>query len=160
MSLNHCVETGPNLIEQIPSLLLRFRRGKFGIIADIKKAFLQISVAPEDRDCLRFLWRRTENPTVTEVYRHCLVVFGVSSSPFLLGATLDLHLEGALGQTTIPEERKILSTLKRSFHVDNCIASVHTQLEVVKFRELAVKVMAEGAFDLRGWEYTGQDDPP
>lgn len=55
-SLNHCLETGPNLIEQIPRILLRFRRRKIGITADIRSAFLQISVSPDDRDVLRFLW--------------------------------------------------------------------------------------------------------
>ncbi|GFX56929.1 integrase catalytic domain-containing protein [Trichonephila clavipes] len=41
-SINDCLEKGPNLIELIPSLINRFRFGKFGVIADIKKAFLQI----------------------------------------------------------------------------------------------------------------------
>ncbi|UYV81835.1 hypothetical protein LAZ67_20002653, partial [Cordylochernes scorpioides] len=41
-SLNQCLEKGDNLIELIPDLLLRFRLGKYGIIADIRQAFLQI----------------------------------------------------------------------------------------------------------------------
>ncbi|UYV72117.1 hypothetical protein LAZ67_9001870 [Cordylochernes scorpioides] len=41
-SLNQCLEKGDNLIELVPDLLLRFRLGKYGIIADIRKAFLQI----------------------------------------------------------------------------------------------------------------------
>ncbi|GFU84405.1 integrase catalytic domain-containing protein [Trichonephila clavipes] len=41
-SINDCLEKGPNLIELIPSLINRFRFGKFGVIADIKRAFLQI----------------------------------------------------------------------------------------------------------------------
>ncbi|UYV76813.1 hypothetical protein LAZ67_14002088 [Cordylochernes scorpioides] len=41
-SLNQCLEKRDNLIELIPDLLLRFRLGKYGIIADIRKAFLQI----------------------------------------------------------------------------------------------------------------------
>ncbi|UYV75783.1 hypothetical protein LAZ67_13001345 [Cordylochernes scorpioides] len=53
-SLNDCLEKGPNLIEMIPNLMLRFRNGKFGVVADIKKAFLQIEVNERDRDYLRF----------------------------------------------------------------------------------------------------------
>ncbi|XP_018370125.1 PREDICTED: uncharacterized protein LOC108765776 [Trachymyrmex cornetzi] len=44
-SLNHCLEKGPNLIELIPNILLRFRRHEIGITSDIRGAFLQISVA-------------------------------------------------------------------------------------------------------------------
>ncbi|KYN03590.1 hypothetical protein ALC62_05563 [Cyphomyrmex costatus] len=39
-SLNQCLEKGPNFIELIVSLLLRFRKGNIGIISDIRKVFL------------------------------------------------------------------------------------------------------------------------
>lgn len=41
LSLNQCLETGPNLIEQIPNILLRFRQHRIGIISDIRKAFFK-----------------------------------------------------------------------------------------------------------------------
>ena len=37
-------------------VILRFRLGSIGIIANIRQAFLQISVDPTHRDYLRFLW--------------------------------------------------------------------------------------------------------
>ncbi|KAJ8974578.1 hypothetical protein NQ317_014783 [Molorchus minor] len=45
----------------------------------------------KDRDYLRFLWLTDEGQI--KIFRHKRVVFGVSSSPFLLGATIDLHLK-------------------------------------------------------------------
>jgi len=78
-SLNDCLEKGPNLIEIIPNILERFRKHEVGVTADIEKAFLQLQVAPADRDYLRFILL-----IAGEVFRHCRVVFGVASSPFLL----------------------------------------------------------------------------
>lgn len=43
-SLNDCLEKGHNLIELIPSILIRFRMKQFGATSDVEKAFLQISV--------------------------------------------------------------------------------------------------------------------
>ena len=44
VSLNDCMEIGPKLIPDLLAILLRFRRWKFGLIADITKAFLQIEL--------------------------------------------------------------------------------------------------------------------
>ncbi|XP_008205950.1 uncharacterized protein LOC103316068 [Nasonia vitripennis] len=91
LSLNDCLEKGPNLIELISSILLRFREGMIGVVSDIKKAFLQISLNASDRDFLRFLWQDKQGNQV--IFRHCRVVFGVTSSPFILSAVLFMHLE-------------------------------------------------------------------
>ncbi|GFW80772.1 integrase catalytic domain-containing protein [Trichonephila clavipes] len=55
-SLNDCLYKGVNLIELIPDILDRFRIYPVGIVADIEKAFLMLSVAPKDRDYLRFFF--------------------------------------------------------------------------------------------------------
>ncbi|UYV70054.1 hypothetical protein LAZ67_7001638 [Cordylochernes scorpioides] len=114
-SLNQCLEKGDNLIELIPDLLLRFRLGKYGIIADMRKAFLQIQVREEDREFLRFLWWKKDQKTL-KFYRHCRVVFGLTSSPFLLAATIKYHL-------SLPQfqDNRCAELLARSFYVDNCI---------------------------------------
>ncbi|GFW69942.1 DUF1758 domain-containing protein [Trichonephila clavipes] len=59
-SINDCLEKGPNLIELIPSLINRFRFGKFGVIADIKKAFLQIGFALKKKTTHKDLFNVTK----------------------------------------------------------------------------------------------------
>ncbi|GFV00882.1 integrase catalytic domain-containing protein [Trichonephila clavipes] len=54
-SLNDCVEKEPNFIEMIPAILNRFRLEKIGVISEIRKAFLRISLHENDMDFLRFL---------------------------------------------------------------------------------------------------------
>ncbi|UYV81575.1 hypothetical protein LAZ67_20001571 [Cordylochernes scorpioides] len=56
LSLNDCLERGPNMIETIPRILNKFRKSEIGVSSDIEKAFLQIGIREEDRDYLRFLW--------------------------------------------------------------------------------------------------------
>ena len=55
-SLNDCLEAGPSLNPELFDVLLRFRLFPIALVADIEKAFFMISVNPEDRDVLRFLW--------------------------------------------------------------------------------------------------------
>ena len=99
-SLNQCLHTGPKFHQRIADLLLRFRVYPVAVVADIEKAFLMIQVAEEDRDVLRFLWVKdltTEPPEIIEL-RFARVIFGVSSSPFLLNATIKYHLEHTQAQ--------------------------------------------------------------
>ena len=55
-SLNDCLYSGPCLLPAIYDILLRFRLGKIGLVSDIEQAFLNIAMAEEHRDLLRFLW--------------------------------------------------------------------------------------------------------
>ena len=59
-SLNDCLK-GPCLTPLIFESLLRFRMCNVAIVADIEGAYLQISIAPEDRNYLRFLWYQDIN---------------------------------------------------------------------------------------------------
>jgi hypothetical protein len=90
-SLNQCLEKGTNLIEIIPALLLRFWFHQVGVIADIKRAFLRVNLGKKERDFLRFLWVSAEGDL--RIFRHARVAFGVTSSPFLLGAVIDFYLK-------------------------------------------------------------------
>ena len=54
-SLNDCLYKGPPMTPQLYNILMRFRTYQIALTADVEKAFLQILVAPEDRDYMRFL---------------------------------------------------------------------------------------------------------
>ncbi|GFW21906.1 CCHC-type domain-containing protein [Trichonephila clavipes] len=132
-------------------MLARFRLYRFGVSADKRKAFLQICLYQQDRNFLRFLWHSEEGELIH--YRYCRVVFGVSSSPFLLGSTIQCHLEKKLeeakqGRGKYPE--CIVQKLMISFYVDNCLANVQTQSELDRFIGVATEIIAERKFDLRG----------
>lgn len=81
------------LIHQTLPLLLRFRLAVLGVFADIKQAFIQISVRIEDTDESRLLWREDDNHTKLKYYRLCRVAFGIYSSPLLLNITIKYRLE-------------------------------------------------------------------
>ena len=48
VSLNDCLNTGPSMIPNLPGILMRFRRWKVALSADVTKALLQIGVCRED----------------------------------------------------------------------------------------------------------------
>lgn len=150
-SLNDCLFKGPNLIEEIPSILLRFREKCIGVTSDIRRAFLQINVREEDLNFLKFLWWEKKN--VMKVYRHTKVVFGITSSPFLLGAVISYHL------SQVPEEEKVIARmLAQSLYVDNCVTSVDDLVELKNFIVTSTEILARAKMDLRMWMCGPIDD--
>ena len=86
---------GASLNDCIFDIMLRFRNQRVALVGDIEKAFLMVHMNETDKDVLRFLWvddiDKAEPKVIT--LRFTRVVFGLSSSPFLLNATIKHHIE-------------------------------------------------------------------
>ncbi|GFX99537.1 DUF1758 domain-containing protein [Trichonephila clavipes] len=148
-SINECLEKGPNMVELIPTIVNKFRLRKFGITADIEKAFLQIGLQEKDRPFLRFLWWENGDKEKTKIYQHKRVVFGITSSPFL-GATLEYHLKQVSGHLQLTAQK-----LLESFYVDNCLTSVDNAEDIERFMLESKEILSLAKFNLRGWVHTG-----
>ena len=98
-SLNYCLETGPPLQNLLWNVLVRNRFKAVALAGDLKQAFLQIRIREEDRDSLRFHWIKDKDPKIIEVFRFTRALFGLVQSPFLLGGTLEQHLESTRRNT-------------------------------------------------------------
>ncbi|GFY75038.1 reverse transcriptase domain-containing protein [Trichonephila inaurata madagascariensis] len=115
LSLNDCLHTGFNLLPDLFLLLIRFRIYSVVVTADIKQAFLQIEIHEEDQNYTKFLWTTDpENSNSGEILRMTRVLFGVTSSPFLLNATIKHHLKRYVDK--FPHTHKLL---ENNLYVDD-----------------------------------------
>ncbi|XP_068750912.1 uncharacterized protein [Montipora capricornis] len=135
-SLNDCLHTGENLMQDLTGILLRFRAHNVAFIADIEKAFLQIELHPNVRDATRFLWLKDINKPATDrdnlrAYRFQRVLFGATSSPFLLIATIQYHLMKA--------NTWIASDLINSMYMDNVVTGADSQEKAMEYYTLSRK---------------------
>ena len=145
-ALNDCLYTGPPLAENIFDILLRFRVNRVALTGDVEKAFLMVGMTEEDRDVLRFLWVDDIEKTSPEivVLRFTRVAFGVSSSPFLLNATMKYHIERYR-----EEDPEFVERFLRSIYVDD-LSSGAPESDTGYELYLKSKVrLAEGGFNLR-----------
>ena len=145
-SLNDCLLKGPLFDQLIFDILLRFRVFKIPLTADLEKAFLMISVNEVDRDVLRFLWVDdvTKDIPCIIAYRFTRVVFGISSSPFLLNATVRFHLE-----RNATRNEEIINRLVRSTYVNDIITGAESEEEAFHMYCQAKEIFREGGFNMR-----------
>ncbi|GFV58645.1 integrase catalytic domain-containing protein [Trichonephila clavipes] len=114
------------------------------------QAFLKICLADEHKDAVQFLWSDDE-PCVQkrpklQVYRFNRVNFGVSSSPFLLPATIRHHIEKYKHE--FPDTVELLS---RSFYVDDLISGGNEFEEALQTSRIAKNIMEAAGMNLRKW---------
>ena len=112
---------GPPLVTDLTTILTRFWLKRYALMADIEKAFLQIGLAPQYRDVTRFFWHDPDAQDLDglmNIYRFKVLLFGATSSPFILHATVQKHLASADSDTT--------RLLQDSLYVDNAITAVDT----------------------------------
>ena len=90
--------TGPNMVNSLFGVLLRFRQHPYAMSADIESMFHQMKVPEQDRDRLRFLWRdvlHTGRPP--EVFSMTVHPFVSNSSPFCASSVLRQALKDGFG---------------------------------------------------------------
>ena len=138
VSLNDCLETGPCLLPDLVEVLLRFRRWKFAVSADIRKAFLMIQLCEKDQEVHRFLWHHRGR---IRTMKFCRVTFGVNCSPFLLSATIRHHLKGFPPSNTVTE-------LEENMYVDDLLSGADTEAEACALFAEARDVLGQAGMTL------------
>ena len=148
-SLNDCLQTGTNDLPHVASLVCGFRFSPIAILADIEKAFLQISIPPGDRDVLRILWvndpKKIDQKMI--VYRYTRLVFGLTASPAVLNSVLDFHIS-KLSET----DPVVFSKLNGHLYVDNLVTGCNSLDEAKHLNSVTKSSFQEANFNMRQWK--------
>ena len=104
---------------------------------------MRISVRPEDRDFLRFLWTDGEK---MGCWRFKKLIFGVADSPFLAIATVREHAKTF--QKRFP---KAAETILSYMYIDDLITSVDNEEEAVQLTCDIRELMQLAGMRLRKW---------
>ena len=119
-SLEKSLLTGPDLLQNLTHVLLRFRQHQFAVSAIIEGMFLQVGVPDCDQPSLRFLWR--EDPTTNVVvYQYTHHIFRAKDSPTC--ANYALQRTARYNVCQYPEATK---SVLENFYLDDYLDSVET----------------------------------
>jgi len=153
-SLNDCLETGPPLQPHLFDILLRLRFRRYNISGDIAKAFHQINLTEKDQHLQRVLWYDNLVSRNILEYKFTRVIFGATSSPYILGATLEKHIQqynkdGGCVHT--------INSLLSDTYVDDVQGGGDKIDDVKQFKKEATLIMKEGGFKLYKWHSNVRD---
>ena len=140
--LNNALLTGPDLLQSLIHILIRFRQYPYAVSADIEGMFLQVGVIPNDRPSLRFLWR--EDPAAeVAVFQYVRHIFGSKDSPTC--ANYALRRTATDNTSQFPEAAQ---SVINNFYMDDYLESSPTIEEATRKAKDLVKLLSLGGFKL------------
>ena len=134
-SINDCLLSGPPIHLDLPSIVHRFRSYRHGLSADIAKAYLMISVDPEDRPYLKVV--HPEGRTL----QFARLPFGLNCSAALLNHVIQHHL-------TVCEDREAAAVISRSMYVDDLLCGADSEEDLMRLKTTSEKLFASAGMSL------------
>ncbi|XP_047671761.1 uncharacterized protein LOC125145112 [Tachysurus fulvidraco] len=153
ISLNDVLLTGPDLNNSLVGVLLRFRKEKVAILADIQQMFHCFLVHEDHRNFLRFLWHK-DNDVNKEIieYRMKVHVFGNRPSP----AVAIYGLRRAIREGAQEHGADTVKFVERHFYVDDGLLSVPSEAEAIDLLKRTQASLAESNLRLHKFASNSQ----
>lgn len=145
ISLNDLMHAGPRLQQELTDILLRWRKHRIALTADIEKMYRQIRLTTEDQKLHRILWRFDTSKPIQEFILKT-VTYGTTAAPYLAIKTLQqLAIDH---RDAFPKSSEIVM---RDFYVDDLLSGTDTIEEAIQMQSELTALLEAGGFTLRKW---------
>nr|XP_033494102.1 uncharacterized protein LOC117264333 [Epinephelus lanceolatus] len=143
-SLNDHLLSGPDMINNLTGVLIRFKQQHIALMCDIEKMLHQFHVCEADRDYLRFLWWKDGDLSAEpQEFRMKVHLFGAVSSPGCANYGLK-HLAKE-NENLFPLASEFIM---RDFYVDDGVTSIPSVDEAIQLAKEAQKLCTMGGLRL------------
>lgn len=145
VSFNDLQYTGPNLQDELVSILLRFRQHNVVLCADVEKMYRMVLVEPSQRSLQKVLWRSNDDEDIQE-YELNTVTYGTKSAPYLAIRCLK-----QLGLESLESHPRAAQIILKDFYVDDMLSGAGTREEAIELGNEISTILKSGCMHLRKW---------
>ncbi|XP_068233730.1 uncharacterized protein [Palaemon carinicauda] len=152
-SLNSFWAKGPNILNSMFGILLRFREKAIGIAGDISKMYNCIKLPELEQHVHRFVWRNLQSNRKPDHY--VMTCMGFGDRPSGIIAMLALRHTAEFSVKDFPEASRVIMT---NSYVDDIIHSVESKAEAFSLIRDIENVLSKGSFKIKRWTITGDNE--
>ncbi|XP_062715303.1 uncharacterized protein LOC134291506 [Aedes albopictus] len=138
LSLNDVLMTGYNVQSDLLSIILRFRRYRYVMSADVAKMYRQVAVDPAFTPLQRIFWRKSPQDPL-RVLELTTVTYGTASAPFLATRSL-LQLA-----RTFPLASAVV---EKNVYIDDALFGSDDFLQACELRDQLIALLQSGGMHL------------
>ena len=151
-ALNDYWAKGPDFINNLYGVLLRFRENRVAVTADISKMYNSIQISERDQHVHRYLWRDLQTDQNANHYVLTAVPFGDRPSGAIVLTAL--HTIAERFRSRYPDAANMITN---NSYVDDLIQSVTSTTEALEIAKQVQTILAEGNFTIKHWTILGQE---
>ena len=137
---------GPDLLNNLFGVILRFREKEVALVGDISKMYHRIRIPEEDQHVHRYLWRNLETEREPDVYVKTVLTFGDKPAPAM--AQIALRKTADKSRSSTPEATEVLLN---DVYMDDICHSTDTDKDAQKLAKDLDDALAKGGFSVKGW---------
>ena len=145
-SLNDYWYKGPDLLNSLFGVLLRFRENEVAICGDISKMYHRVLIPLQDQHVHRYLWRDLQLDKPPDVFVKTVLTFGDKPSSAM--AQIALRRTAEDGKELYPEAARVI---QKDVYMDDICSSAETTEAAQQLTREIDEVLAEGGFKVKGW---------
>ena len=113
-----------DLLNNVLSVLLKFRKGKHAVMLDIQNMFYQVNIYSKDVNAMRFIWRENQEQPISSAFCTSVHFFG----------RMDSHscAYWALRKSSDKCENDINHSIENDFYMDKWFKSVSNEEDLLQ----------------------------
>nr|XP_058940528.1 uncharacterized protein LOC131768833 [Pocillopora verrucosa] len=147
--LNEYWAKGPDLLNSLIGILIRFRENEIAFIGDVRKMYHTVYTKELDQHTHRFLWRNMDTTRQPDTYVIQRVSFGDKPSGGI--ATVVMRKTAEFGHQEFPEATK---TIINNSYMDDIIDSVNNKERAKSITRQIESILEKGGFKMKEWIYS------
>ena len=148
--LNEYWAKGPDLLNNLLGILIRFRENKVAFSGDIKKMYHTVKTSELDQHTHRFLWRNMDGTREPDTYIIQRVSFGDKPSGTI--ATIALRKTAEMMRNEYPEAADII---QNNTYMDDIIESKDNITIAHELSQDIEQAIIKGGFQVKEWIFSG-----
>lgn len=151
VSMNDLLLKGPDVLNPIRAVLLRFRGGVHAALGDIKKMYNSVWLEEREMHLHRFLWRDSPEEEIGE---YAITRVNIGDKPAGCIAQLAMRETASLPNFThLQDERRVI---EEDSYVDDLLTSHNDLNRLDQITATVEEILKAGGFFLKPWVRSGQ----
>ncbi|XP_038143265.1 uncharacterized protein LOC119784992 [Cyprinodon tularosa] len=151
VSMNDLLLKGPDVLNPIRAVLLRFRRGVYAALGDIKKMYNSVWLEEREMHLHRFLWRDKPEEDIKE---YAITRVNIGDRP--AGCIAQLAMRETARLSIFAHLKEECRILEEDSYVDDILTSHNSLEELIEITQGVEDILKAGGFFLKPWVWSGQ----